>query len=93
MHKSRRGSSRGWERAVEHAEQSLFHHASRDHSINIAVGHDDESVAREVVEAIWETKGAFCKVRAGMRDLDADFPSYSLDEASFDEWQQGKDGE
>ena len=62
-------------------------------TINIAAGHSDESVAREVVEAIWEANGAFCKVHVGMRDLDADFPSYSWDEASFDKWQQGKDGE
>ena len=62
-------------------------------TINIAAGHSDESVAREVVEAIWEANGAFCKVHVGMRDLDADFPSYLWDEASFDKWRQGKDGE
>ena len=62
-------------------------------TINIAAGQSDESVAREVVEAIWEANGAFCKVHVGMRDVDADFPSYSWDEASFDKWQQGKDGE
>ena len=61
--------------------------------INIAAGHSDESVAREVVETIWEANGAFCEVDVGMRDLDADFPSHSWDEASFDEWQQGKSGE
>jgi hypothetical protein len=62
-------------------------------TINIAAGHSDESAAREIAEAIWEANGAFCKVDVGMRDLDADFPSYSWDEASFDKWQQGKDGE
>ena len=62
-------------------------------TINIAAGHSDESVAREVVEAIWEANGAFCKAHVGMRDVDADFPSYSWDEASFDKWRQGKDGE
>ena len=62
-------------------------------TINIAAGHSDESVAREVVEAIWEANGTFCKVDVGMRDLDADFPSYSWDEASFDKWRQGKEGE
>ena len=62
-------------------------------TINITAGHSDESVARAIVEAIWEANGAFCKVHVGMRDLDADFPSYSWDEASFDKWQQGKGGE
>ena len=62
-------------------------------TINITAGHSDESVSREIAEAIWEANGAFCKVDVGMRDSDADFPSYSWDEASFDEWQQGKGGE
>ena len=62
-------------------------------TINIAAGHSDKSVAREVVEAIWEANGAFCKVQVGMRDLDANLPYYSWDEASFDKWHQGKGGE
>ena len=62
-------------------------------TINLAAGHSDGSAAREVVEAIWEANGAFCKVHVGMRDLDADFPSYSWNEASFDKWRLGEDGE
>ncbi len=73
------------------AQGDVFQFCSE--TINIAAGHSDESVAREVVEAIWEANGAFCKVQVGMRDLDADFPSYLWDEAAFDKWQQGKGGE
>jgi len=62
-------------------------------TVNIAAGHSDESVAREIAEAIWEANGAFCKVQVGMRDLDANLPYYSWDEESFDKWRQGKDGE
>jgi len=61
--------------------------------VKVTIGNSEESVAREVAEAIWEANGAFCKVDVGMRDLDADFPSYAWDEASFDKWQQGKGGE
>ena len=62
-------------------------------TINITAGHNDESVAREIVETIWEANGAFCKVDVEMLDLDADYPSYSWDEASFDEWHKASKNE
>lgn len=61
--------------------------------INIAAWDTKQSLAREIVEAIWEANGAFCEVDVELRDLEAGVPSYSWDEVSFDEWRQNKNGE
>lgn len=53
--------------------------------INIPSMCSDESVAREIVEAVWKANKAFCKVDVGIRDLDA-IPNFWWDEASFDKW-------
>jgi len=57
--------------------------------INIPAGLSEESVAREIVEAIWKANGAFCEVQVEIRDLDADTPCYSWDEAAFDAFNVG----
>ncbi len=55
-------------------------------TINVAAGHTDEDIATEIAHAIWAANGAWCRVRIGMRDLDANVPEYSLDQAAHDDW-------
>lgn len=56
--------------------------------INISSGHSEESVAREIVEAIWKANSAFCTIHVKIRDLDINIPQYSWDKVSFDEWDK-----
>jgi hypothetical protein len=54
--------------------------------INLGGGCSDEAAAKEIHQAIWAANGAFCDVQVGMRDLDAEIPTYLGSESQYEEW-------